>query len=226
MSKILVAHVDDDAQALILVRRAMLHQLPDMELVEVRSSSQLRDLIGTRRPDAILLDFNLPDRDGLGVLRDLRRDGYEGAVIFVTGVGSEKVAVEAMKRGATDYLVKTPGYELHVPRAILKVIERVRLEKEVAEAHASKHSSDVKEASQRARLTLATEMVNQIREPLEAAVEELDALEGEIGLILSTPASLSAGRANVQLLLAQLRTEFERLQKTLEHLQKMPDPSS
>jgi DNA-binding NtrC family response regulator len=216
----LIAQVDDDSQALILVRRAMTHQLPEMELVEVRTGAQLRELVASRTPDAILLDFNLPDRDGLGLLRDLRRDGYEGAVVFITGVGSEKVAVEAMKRGATDYLVKTPGYEIHVPRAVQKVLERVRIEKEVAEASASRISDERKAAEGKARADLAAEISDQLREPLHQALEELDAVDRMVALVLANPSALAAEGGELELGIKNLRADLERVEQTLTKLGK------
>lgn len=220
MTRMLIAQVDDDSQALILVRRAMTHQLPEMELVEVRTGAQLRELVASRTPDAILLDFNLPDRDGLGLLRDLRRDGYEGAVVFITGVGSEKVAVEAMKRGATDYLVKTPGYEIHVPRAVQKVLERVRIEKEVAEASASRISDERKAAEGKARADLAAEISDQLREPLHQALEELDAVDRMVALVLANPSALAAEGGELELGIKNLRADLERVEQTLTKLGK------
>ncbi|MBD2667322.1 signal transduction histidine kinase [Richelia sinica FACHB-800] len=59
-------------------------------------------------PDVILLDFWLPDRDGLEFLLQLRQKlhNQETIVIFLTGVTDEVIAVRAMKAGAQDYLVK------------------------------------------------------------------------------------------------------------------------
>ena len=58
-------------------------------------------------PDCILLDLNLPDLDGLKMIRLLRegRDMLPSAIVMLTGTGSEEVAVEAMKLGAMDYMV-------------------------------------------------------------------------------------------------------------------------
>ncbi len=57
-------------------------------------------------PDAILLDISLPDMTGLEVLRELRGAGYPGEVIVATSHGSINLAVEAMREGAYDFLVK------------------------------------------------------------------------------------------------------------------------
>jgi CheY-like chemotaxis protein len=56
--------------------------------------------------DCVLLDHHLPDANGLELLADLRQDPRAPAVILLTGRGDEALAVEAMKRGAQDYLVK------------------------------------------------------------------------------------------------------------------------
>jgi PAS domain S-box-containing protein len=62
--------------------------------------------IAAERFDVALFDYMLGSRDGLELLREVRRRGIDTAVVVLTGRGAEEVAVDAMKAGAADYLSK------------------------------------------------------------------------------------------------------------------------
>jgi two-component system repressor protein LuxO len=81
-------------------------------------------------PDAALLDLRLPDGDGLGVLRSLRRDHPDLPVIVMTAHGSVATAVEAMRGGAADFLVKPFAAE-RLAVTLANALERARLRQEV-----------------------------------------------------------------------------------------------
>jgi two-component system repressor protein LuxO len=63
-------------------------------------------LLGTERFDAVVLDLNLPDGNGLSVLKEIRRQGVPLETLVVTATGTLAVAVEAMREGAFDFIVK------------------------------------------------------------------------------------------------------------------------
>jgi len=82
--------------------------------------------------DIIAVDQHMPARDGLSVLRTLSARGPLPPTIMVTGTGCETIAVEAMKLGASDYLVKDVdgGYLKLLPSVIQQVLQQQQLLKE------------------------------------------------------------------------------------------------
>jgi hypothetical protein len=63
-------------------------------------------IIEEARPEAVLLDYMMPGMDGLTALREIRQHFPDTYVIMFTGKGSEEIAVELMKAGASDYILK------------------------------------------------------------------------------------------------------------------------
>jgi DNA-binding response OmpR family regulator len=57
--------------------------------------------------DLVFLDYRLPDKTGIEFLEEIRTEGYSVPVIFLTGMGSEKVAIQAMRAGVEDYIIKS-----------------------------------------------------------------------------------------------------------------------
>jgi PAS domain S-box-containing protein len=86
------------------------------------------------QPDCLLLDFNLPDIDGLTMIRHLTRGAefLPCPVVMLTAIGSEQIAVEAMKLGVMDYLVKGPASSEALARTVASAVQRFRLQQEVA----------------------------------------------------------------------------------------------
>jgi len=76
--------------------------------------------------DAVLLDLRLPDMDGLDVLKQIRTHEFPAAVVVITADGSLNRAVEAMREGALDFLVK-PFNADRLLITLGNVIERRRL---------------------------------------------------------------------------------------------------
>jgi len=98
----------------------------------------LKTLTPDNYPAVILMDYSLPLTDGLVLLERITREEYDIPVIMVTGRGDEKVAVESMKKGAYDYVVKEENYLITLSSVILGTIkrhetvrEKTRLEQEM-----------------------------------------------------------------------------------------------
>src|SRR5574340_349950 len=138
--KIRVLIVDDDLVDRMACRRALV-QDPDYEfmLSEAEIGREGLQLAHVQKPDCILLDYHLPDLNGLEFLAELRNDLGEipVPVMMLTGADKALVAVEAMKRGAQDYLVKDVNrqYLELLPTVIQRVLRerRVLMEKKQVE---------------------------------------------------------------------------------------------
>ncbi len=81
------------------------------ETAEAATLAEARRAVGSRRFDAVLLDLNLPDGNGLDWIRSLREEDRDIAVIVITGQGDIPTAVEAMRLGADNFLVKPVDME-------------------------------------------------------------------------------------------------------------------
>jgi len=77
-----------------------------------RSADEGCQLAITKAYDAILLDLELPDRNGLEVVRELRREGRETPVLIMTGRDDDADIVRGLDAGADDYLLKPVGHEV------------------------------------------------------------------------------------------------------------------
>jgi DNA-binding response OmpR family regulator len=88
------------------------------------------NLLHTNQYDVILLDYRMPGISGLNVLQWMHEQKMDTPVIMLTAVGSENIAVEAMKLGAYDYFAKDTIDIFHLPIAINSTYERYLFKKE------------------------------------------------------------------------------------------------
>jgi two-component system response regulator AtoC/two-component system nitrogen regulation response regulator NtrX len=95
--------VDDDSTARYGMRRVL---EDNYRVLEAESAAAARRLLVAESPRLLLLDIEMPEESGLDFLRELKAQEKSPAVIMITAYGSEKIAVEAMKSGAYDYLPK------------------------------------------------------------------------------------------------------------------------
>jgi PAS domain S-box-containing protein len=86
------------------------------------------DMVRKYRPDLVLQDLQLPDMDGLDVLRELAKENLSVPAILMTAHGSEQVAVDAFRLGVQDYLSKPVD-----PEALKRVIARILDQKNIQE---------------------------------------------------------------------------------------------
>ncbi|MDY6964440.1 MAG: PAS domain S-box protein [Halobacteriota archaeon] len=84
----------------------------------------------------LLLDYRLPDMTGKQIVEKLREKGSDIPFIVVTGQGDEKIAVEMMKLGAREYIVKDASFMDLLPQVLKQVVEQITVERRLGEAEA------------------------------------------------------------------------------------------
>lgn len=115
--------IDDDTVDQRAIERLLRN---DYEFSAVDNEGSAIERLTQNPPDCVLLDFNIPGVDTLDLLSKFTDKLIP--VIMLTGAGSESIAVEAMKRGAYDYLTKNGIAKQPLMRAISLAIEKTRLQ--------------------------------------------------------------------------------------------------
>jgi len=124
-SKILI--VDDEKSARYGMQRALASL--DSDILEAGNGLKALEVIAREKPDLVIMDIAMPEMDGLEALEKLQETPAPPLVIMVTAHGSEKIAVDAMKKGAYDYIAKP--YDVDELRMVARnALERVSLEHE------------------------------------------------------------------------------------------------
>lgn len=109
-----VAVIDDDDD----FRRALCLHLSDqgMDAIACAGGQVALEVLGTETVDVILLDWRMPDMNGLEVLRELRQRGLMTPIIFLTGLTDEVFEEAALAGGAVDFIDKTRKLSILVRR--------------------------------------------------------------------------------------------------------------
>lgn len=127
--------VDDDEGLGLLIVDALREKSICADAVI--SGRQAMKVISKRPPELLLLDLGLADVSGASVLAQIREQGLSIPFIVVTGQGDERVAVEMMKQGALDYLIKDTGMLGRLPRVVERALEKLANQRALVSAQAA-----------------------------------------------------------------------------------------
>lgn len=98
--------IDDDSVDRASVRRALRMGGVQADVLDSENAERALEILRARKIDCVFLDYNMPGRDGLWLVRELRARDVRTPIIVLTGQGDEHTAVELMKAGASDYFSK------------------------------------------------------------------------------------------------------------------------
>lgn len=108
--KILV--VDDELGVRELLYDALTKQ--GYKSITATSGEEAIELIGTQRPDLVLLDFKMPDMNGVEILKKIRSFDSKTKIVMLTGMGTEELERESRLQGASGFLRKNLGIDVIV----------------------------------------------------------------------------------------------------------------
>lgn len=170
-NRLRVLLIDDDELDRMAVKRALRAADLPIELDEAKTGEEGLERLRQGTYECVLLDYQLPDLDGIGVLRAAEERGISTPFVALTGRGDEDLAVSLMKAGATDYVTKSSLSPERLARAI-RYARRVYQ----AEVQAREATAALEEAVE-ARDSMLAVVSHDLRNPLNAFATSLALLQ-------------------------------------------------
>jgi FixJ family two-component response regulator len=171
--------VDDDIAFSKLVQIILKRFQPCTFMLIWKDSieSALAEIAQNQEIDVILMDYHFPASNGLEFCLQLNQMGRSIPIIFLTGYRDFKLAVEAMKLGVEDFLLKDDLNEAYLPRTILSILDRVRLRKH---KQAVEKRLAMAESRAQAIRELVVTVCHEFNNPLAAVKISFDLLQRQI----------------------------------------------
>lgn len=124
--------LEDDAELGVLIKKTLARAG-----ISVTVASDVHTAMATLLtlpPDLLILDYQLADMTGKDIVHALRQQGYNIPFIIITGHGDERIAVEMMKLGAQDYLIKDVNFLGMLPTVVARAIAHLQTEQALKQA--------------------------------------------------------------------------------------------
>jgi signal transduction histidine kinase len=184
--------VDDEETVLMTIQGIL--ELDGYEVVATTSGIEALELASSQYFDLVLTDLRLGDLDGLDLLRELRRVAPDAVTVTLTGYASLDTAVNALREGAYDYLVK-PSDVLELRTTVSRGVERSRLAVQLR-----KRVEELESANQVNRaLNLELEQrVQQATAELRDQITARDEFMATVSHDLKSPLTFIKGMANLR----------------------------
>jgi diguanylate cyclase (GGDEF)-like protein/PAS domain S-box-containing protein len=186
---------DDEVDRMACKRMLSKHRFTHFRIIESELGADGIRAVREEQPDLVLLDYRLPDVDGIDVLRSISSWDEEGpSVVMMTGAREIEIAVEAMKLGARDYIVKDPeeNYLALLPEIFERIIHErlLKLQKQQAE-EALRMANDMLEQRVIERTTELAQANLALAHEIESRKQIADVLFAERERAMITLASIA-----------------------------------
>jgi two-component system sensor histidine kinase UhpB len=126
--------IDDNPNDRILVMRELNHEFPSAQVTQITDAQGFTRALETGPFELVITDFQLHWSDGLAILRAVKKRWPDCPAIMFTATGTEDVAVEAMKNGLDDYIVKAPKHFVRLRAAAAKAVQRSQVRQSLRES--------------------------------------------------------------------------------------------
>lgn len=130
--KVRILLVDDNYDDRLLIAHALEQKFPEVQLQEVFRAQDLELALSSRQFDLVITDYELRWTDGLTVLQTIKNLYPDCPVIMFTASGTQEIAVEAMKLGLDDYILKSAHHYVRLPAAVKSALDKVEAQRKVA----------------------------------------------------------------------------------------------
>lgn len=119
--------LDDNPHDRQLTLRELRKEFPDVEVLEPLDNPEFRNALVSASFDIVITDFNLQWANGVDVVRAVKEARPHCPVIMFTATGTQEVAVEAMKAGLDDYVIKGPKHYVRLAVAVRSCLDRAEI---------------------------------------------------------------------------------------------------
>ncbi|WP_341528310.1 response regulator [Nostoc sp. UHCC 0302] len=128
--------IDDNPNDRLLAIRQLEREFVDLQVQQVAIAEELAQALEKEQFDLVVTDYQLRWSNGIEVLRAIKARYPNCPVIMFTNSGTQEIAVEAMKSGLDDYVVKSPQHQVRLTAAVRSALERAQTRQKAANLEA------------------------------------------------------------------------------------------
>ncbi|MDP8965807.1 MAG: ATP-binding protein [Cyanobacteriota bacterium] len=124
--------IDDNPSDRILAIRELKREFPHLEVEEIKEAKGFERAVIAGHFDVVVTDYQVGWSNGLEILHTIKKRYPNCPTVMFTNTGSEEIAVEAMKSGLDDYILKAPNHYFRLAAAVRATLERAETQQRAA----------------------------------------------------------------------------------------------